>query len=65
MPPEDEKLVDEFAAVEAERQCALHIGFLGQQHAFDVGVLDDRDRLAGRVLVADGPSLGADPGVLE
>ena len=42
------QLVHQTGAVQAQRQCALAIGFLRQQHALDVGVFNQADgRLRG------------------
>src|SRR5678815_1044204 len=42
------EVVDELGAIELERERALAIALLREQHALDVGVLDDADlRLAG------------------
>jgi hypothetical protein len=51
-------VVDELAAVQDERQSALHVGLLGEQHPAHVGVLDDRHLRRGRVLAATGRPWG-------
>ncbi len=42
-----ECLVDEAAAIQPERQCALDVTLLGQQHSAHVGMGDDRDLCGG------------------
>ena len=51
--------VDQPRAVQIEGQCAFDVRLLRQQHAFDVGVIDDADLRAGRILafIANGTAL--------
>src|SRR5271168_1346579 len=39
--------VDKAAAVQAERQCAFDVTFLGQQHSAHIGMGDDRNLVDG------------------
>ncbi|MCY1174068.1 hypothetical protein D9M73_142540 [compost metagenome] len=43
-------LVDQAGGIQAKIERAFDIGFLGQQHAFDIGMLDDRNRRGSGVL---------------
>ena len=38
--------IDQLRTVKAQRQRAFGIGLLGEQHLLDVGMLDDRHRIA-------------------
>src|SRR6218665_2107492 len=68
-------VIDQARAVQVQRQPAFAIGFLRQQHALDIGMLDDAHRGLGRVLgqgaagavwlAWHGPTLGPVAGVVQ
>ena len=60
-------LVHQPGAIQLQRQCAFAIGFLRQQHALDISVLDDAALRRGGVLASagHGPALWPVFGVVE
>jgi hypothetical protein len=59
-------LVDQACAVQVERQRSFRVGLLRQQHALDVGVLDDRNlRLRWILAAGSDRRLGASASVFE
>ena len=58
-------VVEQARGVQAQVEGAFHVGFLGEQHAAHVGVLDDRHLGAGRVLAIGQAALRALAGVFQ
>ncbi|CRM96126.1 hypothetical protein [Pseudomonas sp. 22 E 5] len=58
-------VVKQPSRVQAQVEGAFHIGFLGQQHALDIGVLDDRNRRGARVFAVGQATLRAFAGVFQ